>query len=230
MTAVPNEDWHSRDTALGLLSLAAGGMDSLAFLTLGEVFTSAMSGNTILFGLAVGEGRLLAASHSMVAFVGYVGGVAVAAPALSGERPAVARILAVETLLLAAFASCWTWVDRPADPPAVYILILLSALGMGLQGAIARHLRVPGIMTIVFTNTLTSVVGTLAERARAGQRPLMLPQTWRQLAMFLVYLGSAVLTALLMRLWPAVPPFLPVICVLLVLGGMAAGRLRLDGE
>ncbi len=50
MTAEPGEG-----IALALLSFVAGSMDAIAFLTLGDVFTSVMTGNTILLGLRSGK-------------------------------------------------------------------------------------------------------------------------------------------------------------------------------
>jgi uncharacterized membrane protein YoaK (UPF0700 family) len=53
-------DWG--DVGLALLGFASGSMDALAFFNLGEVFPSAMTGNTALLGLALGQGHLIAAS------------------------------------------------------------------------------------------------------------------------------------------------------------------------
>ena len=40
---------------LALLACAAGAVDALSFLRLGDVFTANMTGNTVLLGIAVGE-------------------------------------------------------------------------------------------------------------------------------------------------------------------------------
>jgi hypothetical protein len=42
------------DVGLALLGFASGSMDALAFFNLGEVFPSAMTGNTALLGLVLG--------------------------------------------------------------------------------------------------------------------------------------------------------------------------------
>lgn len=219
--AEPGRAERGRDAALALLSLAAGSMDALAFLTLGDVFTSAMSGNTILFGLALGQGRLLAASHSIAAFIGYVTGVAVAALPLRRGARGSGRVFAAETVVLAGFALLWVVSGEPARAPLVYVLIGLSAIAMGMQGAAVRHLQVPGISTIVFTSTLTAIVATISERLLASARPVLGSTTRRQLAMFLVYLASAILTGLAaQQRWLAVMPFVPVAAVLAVLIGL----------
>src|SRR5258708_21372179 len=140
MTAEPGEG-----IALALLSFAAGSMDAVAFLTLGDVFTSAMTGNTVLLGLALGQGRMAAASHSLTAFGGYVVGVAGAALALRAPTRGIERALVLETLFLTAFAGVWTACGGPMSPTEVYALIILSAIAMGLQAAVGRAIRIPGI-------------------------------------------------------------------------------------
>jgi Protein of unknown function (DUF1275) len=52
----PREHVDSEDVGLALLGFASGSMDALAFFNLGEVFPSAMTGNTALLGLALGQG------------------------------------------------------------------------------------------------------------------------------------------------------------------------------
>ena len=52
---------------LACLSLASGCTDVMTFLNLGDVFTSAMTGNTALLAIAIGRGQLLAASRSQAA-------------------------------------------------------------------------------------------------------------------------------------------------------------------
>jgi hypothetical protein len=48
-----------------MLGFASGSMDALAFFNLGEVFPSAMTGNTALLGLALGQGDVIAASRPL---------------------------------------------------------------------------------------------------------------------------------------------------------------------
>ena len=63
---------------LAALSLASGCTDVLSFLELGNLFASAMTGNTALLAVAIGSGELLAASRSLTALVGFGLGVALA--------------------------------------------------------------------------------------------------------------------------------------------------------
>jgi uncharacterized membrane protein YoaK (UPF0700 family) len=222
---------HRRGIALVLLSFAAGSMDTIAFLALGEVFTSAMSGNTILFGLALGQGHLAAASRALAAFAGYVCGVAGAAVSLKAPDHGIRRTLELELLLLAVFAGWWTVRGGVRNVPNPYGLIILSAVAMGLQGAIGRAVRVTGIPTIVVTSTLTAFVGGLAERALAHQKPLASPVTRQQIATFAAYLVSAVIGGIAVWSgWLAVMPFVPLAAVLVLWMGLQFGVVRLEPD
>jgi uncharacterized membrane protein YoaK (UPF0700 family) len=202
-------------------------MDAIAFLALGDVFTSAMSGNTILFGIALGQGRLSAASHSLVAFLGYVCGVAGAALSLRDPAAGLGRTLAVEVLVLAAFAAYWTARGGPVESFDIYVLIALSAVAMGLQGAIGRTIGRPGIPTIVITSTLTAIIGTVCERILRREGPTPVTPTMPQVVSFIVYLASAVLTGWAIGRWRAAVPFLPLAAVLMLVTGRRLRMLRL---
>ena len=58
------------------LTFISGAMDVASFTRLGDVFTSVMTGNIVLLGLAVARGSLTLASHTVVSIAGYVAGVA----------------------------------------------------------------------------------------------------------------------------------------------------------
>lgn len=220
-----------RGAALVLLSFAAGTMDALAFLALGDVFTSAMSGNTILLGLALGQGRLAAAARSLAAFAGYVLGVAGAAMTLRTPRDGIRRTLGIELMLLAAFAAWWTVSGSAKEPAELYGLIVLSAVAMGLQGGIGRAMGVSGVPTIVVTSTLTAIVGGLAERSLARQKPLASPVTRQQLAAFAAYLVSAVIGGIAMWSgWLVVLPFVPLAAVLALWLALQCDFVRLEPD
>jgi uncharacterized membrane protein YoaK (UPF0700 family) len=204
-----------RGAALALLSFAAGTMDAIAFLALGGVFTSAMSGNTIVLGTALGQGQLATVSRTLLAFAGYVCGVAGAAVPLRAPGRGIRRTLGLELLLLTAFTVWWTVRGGAKNPPDAYGLIILSALAMGLQGGIGRAMRVAGVPTIVITSTLTAIIESLAERALARQRPLASTIARRQIAAFLAYLIGAVTGGVMVWAgWLTALPFIPFAAVL----------------
>jgi Protein of unknown function (DUF1275) len=107
---LPKEHADFADLGLALLGFASGSMDALAFFNLGQVFPSAMTGNTALLGLALGQGDVIAALRSLIAFAGFLAGAAAAAASVDlwlYKLPAprgVCWLLALEACLLAAFA------------------------------------------------------------------------------------------------------------------------------
>ena len=52
------------------LTFASGAADVTSFTRLGSVFTSVMTGNIVLWGLAAAEGSLTLASHTAVSIAG----------------------------------------------------------------------------------------------------------------------------------------------------------------
>ena len=64
-----------RESMLLLLTLAAASIDAISYLGLGHVFTAMMTGNTVLLGLALAQGEVLAAVRSILALIGFAIGV-----------------------------------------------------------------------------------------------------------------------------------------------------------
>ena len=185
------------DLILALLTFASSITDVLSFLALSNVFTSGMTGNTALLGLAVGQGQIFTASHSASALAGFVFGVACGA-FCSGtpiERAGLGGLLALEALCLGAYCAVWAAFEHPAGSLAIYVLIALSATGMGIQTVAARRINVPGIPTVVFTTTLTNIV--MAGTAAIARRMPLSFDTKRQIGIFAIYLAGATLAGAL---------------------------------
>ena len=196
------EHIDSGDFGLALLGFASGSMDALAFLNLRQVFPSAMTGNTALLGLALGQGNLVAASRPLVAFAGFLTAASAAAAGVDLWRDgcpvsrAVRWLLAVEACLLAMFAFAWQFVDPPISGVGLYSLIVLASSAMGIQSLAARLVDRPGITTVVFTSTLTAIA--TAVTAALLRRPHRLTfATKRQIGMFLIYGAGAIVGGLL---------------------------------
>ena len=203
------------DLGLGLMAVAAGASDALAYLKLGHVFTSAMTGNTVLLCIAVGQGQLAEALQAFIAFLAFVAGAAVAAalahrPAPRETVPRLMPLFLLEIALLAAFVALWFAAGR-APESARYGLIVLSAVAMGTQGVIARQINVPQVNTIVFTTTIISVVASCTQALlRASAIPF---DTKRQIGILLVYAGGAVLMAFLVARDTGIYVWLPLLAV-----------------
>ena len=212
------ERFSASDLGLALLALASGGTDVMAFLTLGNIFTSAMTGNMALLAIAVGQGRLISALLSFLALIGFVFGVVVATtiydPGKSSARAVLRPLVALEIACLAAFAVAWYVVDRSLESAGLDALILLSATAMGIQGVIARHINAPGINTIVFTSTLVAIV---MSATGALARPLLHPpvriRTARQIVIFLAYGLGGLLAAILISRDTGIIQWVPLLAV-----------------
>ena len=177
------------------LTWAAGNIDAISYFGLGHVFTAMMTGNTVLLGLALAQGEVLAALRSILALVGFSVGVFVGALIVERESqpqdwPAVVtNAIGLEAVILAIFAGT-SFLTGGAG--VTYFLIFLFATAMGIQSAAVRRLGVPGIATTYITGTLTSLMVDLlgwlrsiaarlpAERAKAGAGRGASPMPWEQ--------------------------------------------------
>jgi uncharacterized membrane protein YoaK (UPF0700 family) len=206
------------DLTLALLAFASGTTDVLSFLALSGVFTSAMTGNTALLGLAAGQGQSGAAVRSVAALAGFLMGVAAGTlpRGIGGRRSDLSQILALELLCLGLFTAIWGTRPDLDNGSAVYGLILLSAAGMGIQSVAARRINLPGIPTVVFTSTLTSIVMAATEAVlRRTRFPF---EGLRQIAVFCAYLIGTLLAGVMASRSLGAIVLLPLIAVLGALG------------
>jgi uncharacterized membrane protein YoaK (UPF0700 family) len=156
------------------LSLAAGCVDALGYLGLGQVFVANMTGNTVLLGLAIGQADGRDVLQSGTALGGFVLGVAVGAaivergPERALWTPAVTAALGLEFFVLGAFAAGWLLEGSEPSGVAVYLLIVASALAMGVQSAAVRRLQVAGVSTTYVTGTLTSLTSRMVRWLRSA--------------------------------------------------------------
>jgi uncharacterized membrane protein YoaK (UPF0700 family) len=157
-----------------LLTLAAGSVDAISYLGLGHVFTAMMTGNTVLLGLALGQGHVLAALRSILALMGFAAGVTIGALIVQRDRrqadwpPGVTRALGLEGILLAAFAVAWNLSGPHPGDAIVYPSIVVTAVAMGIQSAAVQRLGIPGVMTTYITGTLTSLMVDLARNLQSA--------------------------------------------------------------
>ncbi len=219
----PTPYFAATDFGLGLLALASGGTDVMSFLMLGNTFTSAMTGNTALLAIAIGQGQLVSALLSFLALVGFVFGVTLATtiynPGKGSVRTVLRPLFLLETICLACFVAAWYFVDRQAQGLGLDVLILLSATAMGVQAVVARHINAPGINTIVFTSTLVSIVMSVTGSvARPSLHPPVGRNTLRQIEIFLAYgLGGLAAAFVAWRHIPVIQwiPFIAVLAAII---------------
>jgi uncharacterized membrane protein YoaK (UPF0700 family) len=217
-----------QDASLALLAAAAGTLDVLGFLQLGPALMSAMTGNAALLGLAIGQHQLGAALHSGAAFGGFVVGVGSGALVLGdaedGWSPRVTYLVAIEAVLLGAFALLWFGSEDPLPGPVGYVLVLLASTSMGLQSVAVRQLKIPGVTTTFFTGTLTSIVISAARAAEPGAARRTLPSSaLPQVVALAAYVATAACGGLAASHGVHAIALLPVTVVLVVLVGRARG-------
>jgi uncharacterized membrane protein YoaK (UPF0700 family) len=225
--------YHSRHLGAAFLAIASGGSDVIAFLLLGQVFASAMTGNTALLGIAISEGDLLAASKPFAPLLGFVVGAAFASAIYSPDVPAARQPVILRTLLLfeiaclGAFAIVWQLADDPTQGVILYVLILLCSIGMGIQGIAAKSVNVPGISTIVFTSTLAGIVQSVTDILLRRKDTLEFRSATKvQIAIFGTYAAGAVLAGVLEWNGFAWLAFMPVAAVIFALGCFELRRGR----
>ena len=150
-----------------LTAVAAGAVDVISFATLGGVFASAMTGNFALLAYYVAHGDSQAAMGSIVALAGFVVGCAVGVGQRRGREPnaALTALLVEEAALLLVFALYALWTSPGAQGPSGHLLVLLLSAAMGLQAVTGQTIS---LTTIVFTTTLTKLVGTIADSIANG--------------------------------------------------------------
>ncbi|MEP6885640.1 MAG: YoaK family protein [Gammaproteobacteria bacterium] len=160
--ALPYIEW-----ILILTAFAAGTVDIISFATLGGAFASAMTGNFALLAYYVAQSDSQAAMGSVVALIGFAVGCAVGVLLRRGrsQEQALNLLLSGEMGLLLFFALYALWAPHTAYAPSDHLQILLLAVAMGLQAVIGQSLS---LTTIVFTQTLTKLVGTIADSIANG--------------------------------------------------------------
>lgn len=150
-----------------LTAFAAGAVDVISFATLGGVFASAMTGNFALLAYYVAQSDSVSAMGSIVALVGFAIGCALGVLQRRGraQHQSLNVLLACEVGLLLFFALYSLWTPHTAHAPSDHLQIVLLAVAMGLQAVIGQTLS---LTTIVFTTTLTKLVGTIADSIANG--------------------------------------------------------------
>ena len=178
-----------------LTAFAAGTVDVTSFATLGGVFASAMTGNFALLAYYVAQSNVRAAMGSVVALCGFVVGC-VLGVLQRRSRPqgqALNLLLATEAGLLLIFAGSSLWSQHVVHGGSEHLRILVLAVAMGVQAIIGQTVS---LTTIVFTTTLTKLVGTIAHSIANGDT-LGLKDVKIPSALVLAYLFGALLAGAL---------------------------------
>ena len=167
------------------LTFGSGAADVASFTRLGGVFTSVMTGNIVLWGLAAARGSLTLAAHTAVSIAGYIAGVAggawiahgvKAAPAVKGTASATASastdhegalpgsvlwVLLAQLTLLTGFTVGWEVTGASPAGWAQFGLLATLAAAMGMQSSAVNNMGLTEVSTTYLTGTLTGLVSSL---------------------------------------------------------------------
>lgn len=142
------------DATLLLLAGIAGSIDAIGCLKPGQVLTANMTGNTILMGVSIGQGKLIHATRAFVALIGFITGVAIGAAIMNrrekGWQQTLSYSLTIEFFLVLSVVLLWLELMNSYHGFVVMASIIISAVSMGLQSATVRHLKIPGMVTTLY--------------------------------------------------------------------------------
>lgn len=237
--------WHVtiRDTLVVLLTLTTGVVDATSFLALGKVFSSVITGNLVLLGMAAGTGGSALAARSGVALAGYSAGVALGAPiatrrhagaghqegaapaggAVPGAGPGpgtgawpvgVTLTLVAELCVLAVFTLLWELAGGSPHDGLQLGLIGMLAAAMGMQSAAVRQLG--RMSTTYLTSTLTGVIAGIATRSRPASLP-------RSVGVLAAIVAGAAAGAIVVKTGRALLPVVMLLPLCAVIGASLAG-------
>jgi uncharacterized membrane protein YoaK (UPF0700 family) len=159
-----------RNGAAMFLAAASGATDAIGYLALGNVFTSAMTGNLALLGIALAHRDGERVGRVLVSLVCYMAGAAIgarvartAAPGDPVWPPAITRALAIEAVFFVAYAATWWAVGARSNIFGKAALLGLGAIALGIQSsAMQRFGAGLGLNTTFLSGSLIKLVGRLA--------------------------------------------------------------------
>jgi uncharacterized membrane protein YoaK (UPF0700 family) len=201
--------------------MVTGLVDAISYLRLGHVFVANMTGNIAFLGFAVADAREFSVAASLTATAAFLIGALAGGRLGHSEGNHRARFLAtgilIEVAIVGVALVAATLTSDFDSEVARYELIVLLALVMGLQNAVARKLGVPDLTTTVLTLTLA---GLAADSSFAGgQNPRA---ARRLLAAGIMLLGAALGAYVIFRF--GIGAVLAIVFALLAASGFAAYR------
>ncbi|HUC22520.1 MAG TPA: DUF1275 family protein [Streptosporangiaceae bacterium] len=210
-----------RDSLVVLLAVEAGVVNVTSFLVLGKVFSSVITGNLVVLGLATATVQPGLALRSGLALAGYSAGVLIGVPiaARAGRQlwpQAVTAALCAELCLLLGFTACWEAGGGRASWHVA--LLVLLAVAMGVQSAAVSRL---GRMSATYlTGTLTGTLTALI----TSNRPAGL---WRDVGVVVaIGIGAGAGAALI----HVAPSWLPALTLLPLATVIAAASMVRWGD
>nr|WP_174267633.1 YoaK family protein [Nocardioides zeae] len=210
-----------------VLTFSTGVADAVGYLGLDKVFTGNMTGNVVILGMGAAGADGLPVVGPVCALAAFMAGAAVGGRCVRGHDAGwgrrVSLLMIGVAVLLAVTAASTALEDGVGEGGAATVVVAaVVAVAMGLQAALARHVAVKDVTTVVVTSTITGLAADSWLGARTGQ-----PWVRRLLAILLIAAGAAV-GALLLRVDLAAGLALSAVLTLVV-AGLAAYWSRPNG-
>ena len=216
------------------LAAVTGVVDAVCYLALGHVFTANMTGNIVLLGFAVAGVQSLSIGRSLSAVGAFLLGamlgvrLARAMSAVSHAWPAVAFGSEGALLFVAAIVARSVSDEATAASTAVYPVIVVTGLAMGLRNATIRRLGEREVNTTVLTMTL---VGIASDSVLAGGNN---QGVVRRVGFVISVLAGAAAGAILLRHSSALPLGIAgaasTMCAVAAFLGMPPAARMVEGE
>jgi uncharacterized membrane protein YoaK (UPF0700 family) len=207
-----------RNTSAMALAATSGATDAIGYLTLGHVFTSAMTGNLVLLGISLGHRNGERAGRVLASLACFMVGAALGARIARSPKAddpvwpsAITRALAIEAVIFVMYAACWWAVGARPDIVAKAVLLGLGAIALGIQSSAMQRFGV-GLNTTFLSGSLTTLVGQLA----TGHR---FRETRHHLLLLLGLVCGGAMAALLVIHSPAFAPLIQLIPLAAALAG-----------
>jgi uncharacterized membrane protein YoaK (UPF0700 family) len=213
-----------------LLSLAAGSADAIGYLSLGNVFTSNMTGNLVLLGIDLGQGHIGPATRHIFVLTIFILGAGLGAWLSRGvpekNWPALSsRLIGADKILLLIFGIAWFFNAKDGSVTNSYLLLMPLAMAMGLQSTAMYRLSAPGVATTAITGTFTALTNGLVNllfvsKANTAEKATNLSRVRFQVSVILLYAAGAAFSGLLILHGIRWVGFLPILAA----GFVSIGR------
>lgn len=170
------------------LTMLAGVVDATSILRLGHVFVATMTGNLLFIGLGAAGAKGFHVGICAISLGGFAIGAVIGGrecrAAQSHRGRAFRNVLAAKAVCATVVTAVVLLTGPRLSLGVRDTVVVLLALSMGTQLALIRYLKVPDLMTVVLTLTIT---GAITEWNRGLWDPAMLR---RGLALLAFALGG----------------------------------------
>ena len=140
-----------------ILAIVAGYADAIGFLTFGA-FAGAMTGNTVLLGIALAGAQYADAAQSAIIIAAFMVGVAFSA--VLGSKLPLAAVLGIEAAAIVGAALI-----------APHFAAPVLAFAMGLQNATMTRFSGTSLNTVVLTGNLQKMIQGFLGRFTGSPKP-----------------------------------------------------------